>query len=521
VTALLEDRGIDALLVLHAPTAVASSLDAARAVAGAVQAQRAGSRVLTSWLGGSAAEPGRAVLREAGIATFDTPGDAVRAFLHLLHWRRNQEQLMQTPPSPPEAFAPDAAAARAVCTRAAAEGREVLSEPEAKQVLAAYGVPVVETRVARDAAEAVREAAALGFPVALKLLSPQVVHKTDVGGVALDLATSDAVREAAASMAARLRELVPGAELAGFSVQRMARRPGACELIAGAATDPVFGPVMLFGQGGVAVEVIGDRALALPPLDPVLADELIGRTRVARLLEGHRGRKPADRTAIARTLVQLAQLVIDLPEIVELDVNPLLADADGVLALDARIRIAAGGRRAELAIRPYPRELAETLKLRDGSPVAVRPIRPEDEPAHQRFQRQLDPEDVYFRFFSLVRQMHHSQLARLTQIDYDREMAFIAQLPGSDDTLGVVRAVFDPDNLRAEFAIIVRSDLKGRGLGRALLDKLIRYCRGRGTGEIVGQVLRRNRRMLDLVKDLGFETRVLDGEVVEVRSSLR
>jgi acetyltransferase len=521
VAALLDDRGIDALLVLHAPTAVASSLDAARAVADAVRAARAATRVFTSWLGGSGAEPARAVLRDAGIATFDTPGDAVRAFLHLLHWRRNQEQLMQTPPSPPEAFAPDVAAARAVCARAAAEGREMLSEPEAKQVLAAYGVPVVETRVARNAAEAVREAAALGFPVALKLLSPQVVHKTDVGGVALDLATPEAVREAAAAMAARLRELVPGAELAGWSVQAMARRPGARELIAGAATDPVFGPVMLFGQGGVDVEAIGDRALALPPLDPVLAHELIGRTRVARLLAGQRGRKPADRDAIARVLVQLAQLVIDLPEVAELDVNPLLADAAGAIALDARIRIAAGGRGVALAIRPYPRELTETLRLRDGSPVVARPIRPEDEPAHLRFHQQLDPEDVYFRFFNLVRQLHHSQLARYTQIDYDREMAFIAQWPGSDETLGVARAVFDPDNLRAEFAIIVRSDLKGRGLGRALLDKLIRYCAQRGTGEIVGQVLRRNRRMLDLVQDLGFEARALDGEVIEVRRSLR
>jgi acetyltransferase len=359
--------------------------------------------------------------------------------------------------------------------------------------------------------------------VAVKILSPQVTHKTDVGGVALDLATPAAVREAAHAMRRRLRESRPDAVLAGFVVQPMARRPGAHELIVGAATDSVFGPVLLFGQGGTAVEVIGDRAVGLPPLNLRLARELIGRTRVSRLLEGYRGRPGADRDAICVTLVALAQLVVDLREVVEIDVNPLLADERGVLALDARVRITASGRSAEPAIRPYPSELEETLELPSGSRVVVRPIRPEDEPAHRRFFERLDPDDVYFRFFSMMREMPRSQLARFTQIDYEREMAFVAHAPGEEgETLGVVRAIADPDNREAQFAIVVRSDWKGLGLGRVLLEKLIRYCRQRGTAQLVGQVLPGNRPMRSLAQETGFQERYdPDAEVVEVRLDLQ
>jgi acetyltransferase len=519
---LLAEPGADGLLVLHAPTAIASSQDAARTVAESVRAGPPRS-VLTSWLGGAGAEPARRVLRDAGIATYETPEDAVRSFLHMVSYRRNQEQLMETPPSLPAGFAPRTAAARALLAQVAAAGRELLTEPEAKTLLSHYDIPVVETRIAADGEEAARLAGAIGFPVAVKILSPQVTHKTDVGGVALDLATPDAVREAARAMAQRLSESRPDATLAGFAVQPMARRPGAHELIAGAASDPVFGPVLLFGQGGTAVEVIGDRALGLPPLNLKLAGELIGRTRVARLLEGYRGRPGANQGAICFALVALAQLVVDLREVVEIDVNPLLADERGVLALDARVRIRAAGRGAPPAIRPYPSELEETLALPSGRRVVLRPIRPEDEPAHRRFFERLDPDDVYFRFFSMMREMPHSQLARFTQIDYEREMAFIAYVPGAEDeTLGVVRAIADPDNREAQFAIVVRSDWKGLGLGRALLDKLIRYCRGRGTGELVGQVLAGNRPMRTLAQDAGFRERYdPDEQVVEVRLELQ
>jgi acetyltransferase len=510
--ALLEDPGADAVLVLNAPTAIASAEEAAKAVAEVVRAAGSRERVLASWLGRESAEPARRILREAGIPSYDTPSDAVHAFLHLVEYRRNQELLLETPPSLPRDFEPHPERARAVIRRALGEGRELLTEPESKQVLDAYGVPVVETRIAVDADDAAAKAQELGFPVALKVLSPQVTHKSDVGGVVLDLATPEAVREAARAVARRLAAFQPDARLEGYTIQRMARRPGAHELIVGAATDPVFGPYLLFGQGGTAVEVLRDRAVALPPLNLKLARDLVRGTRISRLLEGYRDHSPADLDAICMTLVRVSQLLVDLPEVAELDLNPLLADEGGVLALDARMRVeaatAADGER--LAIRPYPQELEEPVVLEGGRRLLLRPIRPEDEPAHEHFFQSLEPDDVRFRFFSVVRRMPHSQMARYTQIDYDREMAFVATAPddaGVPQTLGVVRAISDPDGTRAEFAIIVRSDLKGLGLGRALLDKMIRYCRARGIRLLVGQVLPENRRMLDLAKSLGFQHR--------------
>jgi acetyltransferase len=531
--AVLADPGVDAVLTLHAPTAIASGEEAARAVAAAVrEAPLPRPTVLASWLDRSAdAAPARRALHEAGIPTYATPEDAIDAFGHLLGHRRSQELLMETPPSLPVEFAPRREDARRAIDAALAEGRAWLRPAEAAAVLAAYGVPVVAARSVAGGDEAARAAAELGFPVALKIVSPDLTHKSDIGGVALDLAGEAAVREAAGAMQVRLAKLRPEARLEGFLVQPMARRPGAHELLVGVACDPLFGPVVVFGQGGVAVELLGDRAIALPPLNLNLARELVGRTRVARLLAGYRDRPPADLDALALALVQVSQIAVDHAEVVELDVNPLLTDAQGVLALDARVRVAPlpkharADAAARLAIRPYPRELEETVVLGGGLRVRLRPIRPEDEPAHQAFFAALSPEDVRFRFFNLVRAIPHSQMARFTQIDYEREMAFVGVREpedGAPETLGVVRAVFDPDNVSAEFAVVVRSDMKGRGLGTALLEKMGRYCRARGTREIVGQVLPDNRPMLDLVHQLGFESRFLPEEgAVEVRLRLR
>jgi acetyltransferase len=522
---LLDDPGVDAVLVLHAPSALASGADTARAVAHAAAAHPARRTLLAAWLGEHTAAPARSILREAGIPCFQTSHSAVRAFLHGVRYRRNQELLMETPPSLALGQPPDSAAVRAVFARARGEGRTSLDEAEAKEVLNAYGIAVVPTRIAADAQAAVRAAEELGYPVALKLLSPDVSHRSERGAVALDLDDAAALAAAAQAIAKRLAALRPGARFAGYSVQPMARRPGALELIAGLAADPLFGPVLLFGEGGADVEVIRDRAVALPPLNAVLARELVSRTRISRRLASARGHPPADLEAILRVLIQLSQLQIDFPEIEELDVNPLLADAAGALALDARIRIAAAASAPDrLAIRPYPRELEEVLELAGVPPLLARPIRPEDEPAHLAFFQQLTPEDIHFRFFHRVREMPHSQLARFTQIDYDREMAFIATpLDGAQqgETLGVARAVSEPDGERAEFAIIVRSDWKGRGLGHALLEKLIRYCRQRGLRQLVGQILPENRPMLELASSLGFRLAPLPRDhAVEARLSL-
>jgi len=522
---LVDDPGVDAILVMNAPSALAPPEAAARAIVGIVR--RAELPILTSWLGGEAAGRARRIFAEAEIPTYDTPEDAVRAFLHMVRYRHNQEILTQVPPSAPTDFTPAPDVARSVIERALGEHRELLTEPEAKQVLAAYGIPVVETRVAKDPDQAAAVAQAIGLPVALKILSPDITHKSDVGGVALGLSTAEDVRSVAETMGARIGRDCPDAVLTGFTVQKMARRPQAHELIIGMTTDLIFGPVILFGRGGTAVEVIADRAVALPPLNMSLARHLISRTRVFNLLKGYRDRPAADFNAICLVLLQVSQLIVDRPEIVELDINPLFADDQGVLALDARVRVApatAGGSE-RLAIRPYPRELEEYLRLPSGREIFVRPIRPEDQPAHMRFVQKITPEDFRFRQIGVTRDIPPSEMARLVQIDYDREMAFIATAPneqGQPETLAVVRTVTSPDNSKADFALMVRSDLKRTGLGTALMNKMIGYCKSRGTGEIVGRVLADNQAMLELARKLGFVARPLpESGRCEIRLSLR
>jgi acetyltransferase len=390
-----------------------------------------------------------------------------------------------------------------------AAGRQDLSEAEAGDLLAACGVPVVATGVAAASADAAAETAAtIGFPVALKIQSPQIRHKSEVGGVALGLFDADAVRAAATVMRARLAHLRPEAAVEGFTVQPMVRRPQALELIVGAGIDPLFGPVLLFGHGGTAVQVVADHAVALPPLNVPLARELVARTRVSRLLAGWPDVPPADVGALHAVLVAVSQLLAEEPRIVELDINPLLVDAKGVIALDARVRVdAAGpGGAARFAIRPYPSELVESTTWQ-GRMLTLRPIRPEDEAQHRAFLERLDPVDIRMRVFYSRRTMERSELARLTQIDYEREMAFVATATapgGGEETLGVVRATTDPDNVEAEFGIVVRSDLKGAGLGTLLMNKLIAHLRRRGTQRLVATVLRENERMLDLARELGF-----------------
>jgi acetyltransferase len=510
--ALLAAPASGTLLFMHAPTAIVPSLDIASALLPVLQASPG--RLLSCWLGGSTLQAARSVFHGAGIPTHDTPEQAVHAFALLATYRRNQEQLMQAPPAH-SALAPlDLARVREIVDQALGEEREWLSEPEAKALLAACGVPVVKTLVvAANADAAVAAAESIGYPVALKILSSQITHKSDVGGVALDLEDAADLHAAAGMMRRRVARLRPDATLEGFTVQPMVHRPQALELIVGASIDALFGPVILFGHGGTAVEVVADRAVALPPLNLPLAEALIARTRVARLLAGWRDVPPADRAAVAGVLTTLSQLLADEPRIVELDINPLLADAQGVVALDARVRISAKapGGAARFAIRPYPAELMETIEWQ-GRPLTLRPIRPEDEAQHLAFLARLDPIDIRMRIFYSRRSIERSELARLTQIDYEREMAFIATAPlpeGGEETLGVVRAVTDPDNHDAEYGIVVRSDLKGGGLGGRLMEKMIAHLRARGTQRLVATVLKENERMLDLSRELGF---VLDDE---------
>ncbi|WP_284617847.1 bifunctional acetate--CoA ligase family protein/GNAT family N-acetyltransferase [Aquabacterium humicola] len=511
--ALTDEPAAGALLFVHAPTAIVPSDAIARACVPIVRA--APQRVMACWLGDGAVADARRQFEAAGIADYATPEDAVRAFGLLRTWRRNQALLTEAPPALPEGPAPDVAAARAVIAAAVADGRTLLAEHEAKAVLAAFGIPVLPTRALGPDVDALVDAAgAIGYPVVLKIRSRDISHKSDVGGVALDIGDADALRRAAARMQAAVQKAQPQARIDGFTLQPMLRRPRAHELICGASVDPVFGPVLLFGAGGTAVEVLADSALALPPLNRPLARALMERTRIARLLAGWRDRPAAARDAVADVMVALSQLVAELDTVAELDINPLIADEHGVVALDARIRIdaRAPAGRAHFAILPYPGELAEQV-VWQGRRVRLRPVRPEDEARHREFLATLAPEDLRLRFFSSRRELPRSELARLVQIDYAREIAFVAEdLDGgaAEPLLGIAHAVCDPDNVEAEFALIVRSDLQRRGLGRLLLDKLRRTLCARGTQRLVGHVLRENRNMCSLALACGLSAETPD-----------
>jgi acetyltransferase len=417
---------------------------------------------------------------------------------------------LQTPPARGVQQVTDLARVRAIIGEVLSSGREWLTEPEAKALLAAAGLPVVPTRVVTaDTVQAQAAAAELGYPVALKILSHTISHKSDVGGVRLNIGNAAELAEACSAMLTRVAQLRPDADVQGFTVQPMVRKKHAHELIVGASVDSVFGPVILFGAGGTAVEVLADRALALPPLNAPLALAQINRTRIVKLLRGYRDEPAADIDGVAQVLVAVSQLLADVPELAELDINPLLVNHEGAIALDARVRVSAScpAGAPNFAIQPYPQELLEVWDWK-GQPITLRPIRPEDEAQHRAFLERLDPEDIRLRVFYSRRSIEHSELARLTQIDYAREMAFIATrigLDGVEETLGAVRASVDPDNQSAEFGVIVRSDIKASGLGYRLMSKMIDHLRARGTRRLASTVLRENTGMLELARSLGFQ----------------
>jgi acetyltransferase len=355
---------------------------------------------------------------------------------------------------------------------------------------------------------------AAGNTVVLKIMSHDIIHKSDVGGVRLNLTTANSVRTAAAEIIAHAKAARPQARIAGVMVQPMIVRPKARELIAGIADDPTFGPVVVFGQGGTAVEVIDDKALALPPLDLKLARDLIARTRVSRILHAYRDVPAAKEDEVALVLVKLAQLAADLPEVRELDINPLLADETGLIALDARVSVSRlepkfkGSGHPRFAVRPYPSGWERRIDLADHQPILVRPVRPDDEPLFHRFFQKVSQEDLRLRFFAPVKEFGHTFIARLTQIDYARAMAFIALDEKAGDMLGAVRIHADANYETAEYAILVRSDLKGRGLGWKLMELMIDFARSEGLKQIAGQVLRENAMMLRMCSELGFHSAV-------------
>ena len=514
--AVAGDPGVDVVMAMNCPSGLASSSDVAREVARDVSRGMIGGKpVIACWLGGATAAEGRGILRAAGVASFDNPGAAAAAVSHLTNWGKAQAAVLRVPDRAAEEAqraTPEHARARAaaIFAKAAGEGRRILTEPEAKAVLAAYGIASPATRIARDVAAVgpIAEAMLREVPrLVAKVISHEVSHKSEVGGVVLGIATVAEAIAAAEGIAERLASAEPPATLAGFALQPMIDRASSHELILGVARDPVFGPVILFGAGGIAVEVLRDTAVALPPLDASLARDLISQTRVSRLLEGYRGIPPADGVAIQGALIALSHLVEDFPCLRALDINPLLADSEGVVVLDARIEIepadlARKGPNPDLAIRPYPAGWRREIPLRDGV-YTFRPILPVDATLYPGFHARLSPEDIRMRFLAPRRSFSQTHDLRQTQLDYDREMAFIAIAP-SGEMAGVSRLSADPDKRVAEYALMVRSDMNGRGLGRALMTILIEYARAEGLERLEGMVLGGNRGMRRLVGSLGF-----------------
>ncbi len=516
IAAVAADDNVDVLLVLNCPTAMASSLDAAQALVSLARDGHVGAKpVIAAWLGDATAAAARSHLEGAGIACHSDPGDAARTVAWLDDWSRARRMLMRVPEHTSADVVGRRADAAAIFTRVAADGRRMLTEVEAKGVLAAYGVPVPATTVAADAdtvAQAARDLFAAGHAkVVVKLMSKAVSHKSDLGGVILDLESPQAAGDAARTIAARFAQARPGETPDGFAVQPMVVKKRAHELIVGVSRDRIFGPVIAFGAGGTAVEVLDDIAIGLPPLDDVLGGDLIDATRIGRLLAGYRDRPAADRAAVLQVILAVSALVVDFACIAALDVNPLLADEQGVVALDARIeidptRIDEPAPNPDLAIRPWPADWQRdhvASPTDGGTTYRLRPIKPRDVGLYRDFFAKLTPDDVRLRFLSPRKSFGDDELLRMTQLDYGREIAFVALHP--DGSLaGVSRLACDPDGAEGEYAVIVRSDQQGIGLGRALMNILIDYARTKGVAVVRGHVLAENDAMLGMCRSMGF-----------------
>ena len=503
LTALLAAPEVEAVLVINCPTAVADSTDAADVVIAAARTQKPAKPVLAAWLGEASVAEGRDRLNASGLPAYATAEAAVRAFARLGETHSLHDQLLEAPDG--SEGAGDVARAREIVGHALDAERSALDPLEVQGVLQAYGIPVLESRIARTPEDAGAAAAALGGAVALKILSPQISHKSDVGGVQLGLKGRTRTARAAAAMTSRVQAARPESQLEGFLVQPMLSRPKAQEVLAGLVRDPTFGPVVVVGHGGVAVEVLADRALALPPLNIAMARDAIARTRVSRLLGGYRDRPAADLDALGRILVALGRLASDIPEIAELDLNPILCDADGALAVDARIAVRrTDPATARMAILPYPSQLRRTENI-GGESLTLRPIHPRDAPKLIEMIERCTPEDRRLRFCGGMLHLNPALARQLCQVDYDRHMALLLET-ASGEILGVGRLVEDPQGDSAEFALIVRSDRQNYGLGRLLLQAVLDYGRGRGLTEVWGDVAADNPRMLGMTHAFGFTT---------------
>ncbi|AVF37150.1 bifunctional acetate--CoA ligase family protein/GNAT family N-acetyltransferase [Rahnella sikkimica] len=510
MTALLDSTDYDAILVIHAPSAAAHGTVTGSQLIEAVRKHPRGKYItlLTNWCGEFSSQEARKLFSSAGIPTYRTPEGAVTAFMHMVEYRRNQKQLKETPALPAD-LEQNTDQAHRLIAQTLAEGTTQLDTHEVRAILQAYGMNVLPTWIASDSAEAVNIASQIGYPVALKLRSPDIPHNSEVQGVMLYLRTPSEVEQAANAIFDRARQAFPHARILGLLVQTMANRPGSQELRVVVEQDPVFGPLIMLAEGGTDWRPERQAAIALPPLNMTLARYQVVQALKSGKIRGRNALHPLDIPALSQLLVNVSNLIIDCPEIERLDIHPLLVSGSELSLLDVSMELSTRDKDApsRLAIRPYPRELEERVILKNGLPALFRPILPEDEPLLKAFILKVTKEDLYYRYFSEINEFTHEDLANMTQIDYDREMAFVAVRTENEESeiIGVTRTVSDPDNIDAEFSVLVRSDLKGLGLGRRLLDKMIDYAAEHGLQRLTGITMPNNRGMITLAKKLGFD----------------
>ncbi|MFO7965681.1 MAG: bifunctional acetate--CoA ligase family protein/GNAT family N-acetyltransferase [Desulfobacterales bacterium] len=497
---------ISGLLVMLAPQALTDPTEVADSLSKTLVNARF--PVFTSWLGQTDVEKGRQIFNDAGIPTFNSPERAIRAFVDMVNYARNIDMLQEIPSNFPKKLSFDNAAANRIITDALTSRMVNLTEVESKNVLAAYGIPTIPTRIAQTEKEAVQSAAETGFPVALKIYSRDISHKTEADGVALNLNTESEVKSAFHQVVEKAAAAFPKADISGVTISPMVASSG-YELILGAKMDPDFGPVILFGLGGIYTEIIKDKALALPPLNRLLARRLIEGTKIYRLLKGYRNKPPVDLMRLEEIILRLSHLVVDFSEIAELDINPLIIDEKNAWAVDARIVLA--GRTPSspmhLVISPYPAQYEAHCRTGGGIDIFIRPIRPEDAPLLSELFQTLSQQTIYFRFFSPLKTLPHSMLARFTQVDYDREIALVAlsETSETEKLLGAARVINAPDQENAEFSILVGDRWHGKGIGAELLKRCLEIAKARGLQSVHGVVLSENTQMLELGRKLGFE----------------
>ena len=508
VSACMGDPAVDGVLVILTPQAMTPALEVAEAVIEV--ARQSGKPLLACWMGDAQVVEARAAFSNARIPNFRTPEPAVEVFSFISTYVHNQRLLLQTPGPLSQRVKPDVEGARLMIENVLAERRKVLSEMESKALLAAFHIPVSKTVVAHSPNEALLLAEEFEFPVAMKVSSPDITHKSDAGGVRLNLGNAQAVRSAYHEIMTEVQKNRPNVRIEGVAIEPMIVKPNGRELMIGVTSDPVFGPIIAVGLGGVAVEVLGDRAVELPPLNRYLAENLIGRTRAAKLLEAFRHMPPADRESLINVLLRVSEMVCELPWLKEMDINPLLVDENGALAVDARVAVDfrphAADRYAHMAIHPYPSYLETKWQLPDATDITIRPIRPEDAELEQDFIRGLSADTKYFRFMETLQELTPTMLVRFTQIDYDREMALMAitEEAGKEVELGIARYTTNPDAESCEFALVVSDKWQHRGLGHKLMTALMDVARTKALQRMEGEVLATNQAMLGLVSNLGF-----------------